>query len=109
MYEEAASGRLLHIQPKYLIQSHLTVMPKIIAGSPNFFINGKPAARVGDATDNKSGTGLIMEGSPDFIVNRKKAAREGDAVAPKSVGMVLQGSPDFFVNGIPLARMGDKA
>ena len=82
-------------------------MPKIIKGSPDMTINGLPAARKGDAIDNKKGTGAITSASSDFKVNNKGAARLSDS-ASKSIGMITQGSPDFFVNGLPIARLGDK-
>lgn len=37
----------------------------INVGSPDVFVNGKPAARVGDSTDG----GAITAGSPDVFVN----------------------------------------
>lgn len=82
-------------------------MPKIIAGSPDFFINGLAAARLGDPIDHKKGTGVITSASNDFSVNQKGAARVTDT-ANKSIGIITQGSPDFFINGKPIARLGDK-
>jgi uncharacterized Zn-binding protein involved in type VI secretion len=82
-------------------------MPKITQGSPNFSIEGLPAARVGDACDNNSGTGMIVGGSGNFRVDQKSAARESDPVT-KSIGIITQGSPTFFVNGQAIARVGDK-
>ncbi|MEZ8739711.1 PAAR domain-containing protein [Photobacterium swingsii] len=51
----------------------------IVAGSPNVFIGGLPAARVGDM--------MMCIGPPDSIA---------------------KGSASVFINGKPAARMGDK-
>lgn len=53
----------------------------IISGSPNVFINGRPAARVLDPV------ACAAHGDPDAIA---------------------QGSTDVFINGLPAARIGDK-
>jgi uncharacterized Zn-binding protein involved in type VI secretion len=71
-------------------------------GSPNVFINGSPAHRVGDHwpehcdpdTCHDSNT---ASGSSSVFVNGKPAARLGDAVACGSV--IAQGSPDVFIGG----------
>lgn len=52
----------------------------IAAGSPNVFIGGLPAARVGDK--------MVCIGPPDSIA---------------------KGSASVFINGKPAARMGDKS
>jgi uncharacterized Zn-binding protein involved in type VI secretion len=58
----------------------------IAQGSPDVFINGLPAARVGDPS-----TTHLRPGSP----------------CTSHVSTISQGSPDVFVNGIALARVGD--
>lgn len=69
--------------------------------SPNVFVNGKGAHRVGDhwpthccgpvCHDGVQGTG-----SPNVFVNGKAVARVGDAIACGDTN--AQGSPNVFVN-----------
>lgn len=62
--------------------------PYVIAtGSPNVFINGLPAARVGD-------------------VSSVHLMPAGDKCVPH-VAPIVTGSPTVFVNGLPMARVGD--
>jgi len=69
------------------------------------------AARKG--ADSAGGT--IISGSSDVFINGQPAARVGDKVAPHSRrgshrrAVLVKGSPDVFVNGIPLVREGDAA
>lgn len=58
----------------------------IASGSDNVFVNGKPAARVGD-----SSTSHQLPGSP----------------CPSHVSTIAVGSSSVFVNNRPLARVGD--
>ncbi len=58
----------------------------IIQGSPNVRINGRAAARVGDAVDSHSDghdthQGTISQGSSSVFINGRRAARIGDAVS----------------------------
>lgn len=59
----------------------------IASGSPDVFINGRPAARVGDPS-----TSHLQPGS-DGCTNH--------------VSAIIGGSPNVFVNNLPLARVGD--
>lgn len=59
----------------------------IAQGSPDVFINGLPAARVGDPSTTHLKPG-------------------GKSCVPH-VATIASGSPNVFVNGIPLARVGD--
>jgi uncharacterized Zn-binding protein involved in type VI secretion len=54
----------------------------ILSGSPNVFIDGLPAARVGDTGNHSGGCGLlfyeIKAGDPSVLIDGKPAARVGD-------------------------------
>jgi uncharacterized Zn-binding protein involved in type VI secretion len=68
----------------------------IKSGSPNVFINGKPAARVGDPLGCEDGsTDTITEGSSNVFINGKPAARLGDAT--DHGGKISEGSPNVFI------------
>lgn len=72
----------------------------IISGSPDVFINGSPAARVGDKVAKHSRRGShaaasLVKGSPNVFVNGKPLVREGDTA---SCGHPASGSSDVFVN-----------
>jgi uncharacterized Zn-binding protein involved in type VI secretion len=58
----------------------------IATGSPNVFVNGRPAARVGDISSVH-----LMPGSP----------------CPSHTAPIAVGSGSVFVNGLSLARIGD--
>ncbi len=73
------------------------------AGSPNVFINGKPAHRQGDhwvVHCNPRPTchdGVLSGGSSTVFVNGKPLARVGDAISCGD--RVAQGSPNVFAGG----------
>lgn len=72
-----------------------------IEGSPNVFVNGQPAHRLGDAwgphkCGKKAHTGNAAGGSPNVFVNGKPKCRVGDPVNCGSV--MASGSPNVFVN-----------
>ena len=72
----------------------------IIEGSPSVFINGRRAARVGDAVESHSdghGThqGTISAGSARVFINGRRAARLGDAVSCGD--SIAQGPPSVTV------------
>lgn len=75
----------------------------IKTGSPNVFINGKPAARVGDSVTETSvctnGTGRITNGSRTVFVNGKPKARLSDNVNEHTDvdGKVTTSSNNVFV------------
>jgi hypothetical protein len=61
-----------------------------------------------------SAGGAISEGSPNVFVNGAAAVRIGDAVTPHGVGKhasptMAEGSSTVFVNGIAVCRDGDAA
>lgn len=68
-------------------------------------------ARLGDMAG-----GAIIKGSPNVFVNNRPAARLGDNVSPHGPPIppihlasppIASGSSTVFVNGIPIARKGD--
>lgn len=70
-------------------------------GSPNVFINGKAAHRIGDywpahTCGNSTHDGKMSQGSPNVFVNGKALARVGDAISCGDIAG--QGSPNVFVN-----------
>jgi uncharacterized Zn-binding protein involved in type VI secretion len=68
------------------------------------------ATRKGD-----SAGGVILTGSSDVFIDGMPAATVGDKVAkhskkgPHKAATLVSGSPDVFVNGKPLVRQGDPA
>ena len=73
-----------------------------------------PAARVGDQTSH--GTPLTGTGSPNVFIEGLPAWRVGtdvhtcpvvDGTTAHVGGSVLQGSTRVFINHLPAARMGD--
>lgn len=56
---------------------------RLATGSPNVFINGRRAGRVGDVYEAHGGhRDVITSGSPSIFINGRPAARIGDSVAP---------------------------
>lgn len=72
-------------------------------GSPNVFINGQPAGRVGDKYASHScivhpaHQDSIAAGSATVFINSIPAGRIGDAV--EIGGSVRDGSPTVFIGG----------
>lgn len=75
------------------------------AGSPNVFINGKSAHRLGDSGDCNcphSGVYSSSSGSSSVFINGKPATRIGDettCTACGEKGSHIAGSPDVFIGG----------
>lgn len=76
----------------------------ITVGSTDVFINGQPAARVGDQGMHAACCGpntfVIAVGSNTVFVNNQKAARTKDTTlhCGGSSGEITQGSDDVFVD-----------
>lgn len=77
----------------------------ITEGSPNVFINGQPAARVGDAVSlhgctcgNGCGTHsrVIAEGASSVFINGKPAVAVGHSI--NCGGVVISGSSNVFID-----------
>lgn len=73
-------------------------------GSPDVFINGQPAHRVGDAWPDhtcpaipETHNGVCASGSSTVMVNGKPLARIGDSVSCGDA--IAQGSGNVFVGG----------
>ena len=70
-------------------------------GSPNVFINGVAAHRVGDhwpihTCRDDSHDGVMAQGSPNVFINGVAAARVGDQISCGDI--TAQGSPNVFIN-----------
>ncbi len=83
---------------------HDACPPRGLAGySPNVFINGKGAGRVGDdypahgCPVHPSHSRTIASGSSTVFINGKAAARIGDSVS--CGGSVAEGSGNVFIGG----------
>lgn len=83
---------------------HDACAPTVLAtGSPNVFINGRAAGRVGDSyaphgcINHPSHSGTIASGSASVYINGKPAGRVGDAVS--CGGTVAEGSSNVFIGG----------
>jgi len=83
---------------------HDACPPRGLAGhSPNVFINGKGAGRMGDdypahgCTIHPSHSGTIASGSSTVFINGQAAARVGDSVS--CGGSVAIGSENVFIGG----------
>jgi uncharacterized Zn-binding protein involved in type VI secretion len=74
----------------------------VTGGSQDVTVNGKPAARQGDATTG----GALIEGSPNVFINGKPATVTGDRTG--CGGSVTSGSHGVFINGKPMSRQGDR-
>jgi uncharacterized Zn-binding protein involved in type VI secretion len=75
---------------------HKTVGP-ITTGSPNVFINGRPAARVGDTGVHAACCGpntfTIVGSTSEVIINGRRAVRRGDATRHcGGEGKIIQGA-----------------
>lgn len=75
----------------------------LVSASPDVFINGKGAGRIGDSyashgcRDHSIHSGNISSGSSTVMINGKPAARIGDSVS--CGGSVMEGSSDVFIGG----------
>jgi len=75
----------------------------LTGGSPNVFINGRSAGRVGDKYSphgciaHPSHADSISAGSSTVFINGQPAARVGDAVS--LAGAVRDGSANVFIGG----------
>lgn len=68
---------------------------KVVEGSENMIIDGKPVARVGDKVSCPiHGDTTIDSGSPTYIVDGKPTARDGDKTA---CGATLKATQDLYL------------
>lgn len=69
-----------------------------VQGSPDVFINGKPALRVGDRGIHKLCCGTNTEGAPTVFINGKPAVRMHDrTVHCGGPGQMVEGSSDVII------------
>ena len=75
----------------------------LASASPNVFINGKGAGRVGDSYTphgcefHPVHVGVIAAGSQTVFVNGRRIGRIGDGIS--CGGSVIEGSPNVFAGG----------
>lgn len=75
----------------------------LASGSPDVYINGRPAGRVGDPYSghgcriHPAHVGTISSGSATVYINGRKAGRVSDAVS--CGGAVQEGSDDVMIGG----------
>jgi uncharacterized Zn-binding protein involved in type VI secretion len=65
-------------------------------------VEGKQAARAGDAAGCPGAGSTIVQGSPDVFINGKPAAVQGDKHGRG--GSIVSGASGVFINGKPMAR-----
>lgn len=75
-----------------------------MAGSPDVFINGRPAVRVGDPGIHAAccgpNTWTAAKGSSTVFINGRPAHRLGDTDTHcGGVGQMIEGSPDVDIGG----------
>ncbi|MFT8947963.1 MAG: PAAR domain-containing protein [Acetobacter aceti] len=84
----------MHTCPKTTAQMPHVGGP-VVTGSPNVFINGRPAARVGDRATCQGPPDKISEGSATVFINGKPASRMGDRT--EHGGVIIGGSGNVFI------------
>lgn len=68
---------------------------KVLEGSANMIVDGKPVARVGDKVSCPiHGDTTIDSGSPTYLVDGKPTARDGDKTA---CGATLKATQDHYL------------
>jgi uncharacterized Zn-binding protein involved in type VI secretion len=74
---------------------------KLVTGSPDVFINGRPAviahASTGECDEHGPGPQKVAEGSSRVYINGFPAARTGDHLTCSAA--ISAGSPDVFIGG----------
>lgn len=71
--------------------------PDPLIGTPSVTIEGRPAARQGDA----AGRAPVKDGSSNVFINGRPAATVGDRT--ECGGTIVTGSSSVFINGKPVA------
>lgn len=79
----------------------------ILEGSPNVYIGGIPAARVGDKAQCNGSVDTIIEGEPSVFINNRPAARVGDKTAHG--GVIVGGSKTVSIGTSSLGRCAEQA
>lgn len=79
----------------------------ILEGSPDVFIGGLPAARVGDRVQCNGATDTIVEGETTVFINGKPAARMGDKTAHG--GVIVGGCATVLIGTSSHGRCAEQA
>jgi uncharacterized Zn-binding protein involved in type VI secretion len=74
----------------------------IITGAPSVFIEGRPAARIGDRLDCAGGHTQIESGSPTVFIEESNASRVTDTTCHK--GVLATGAATVFIGNGGVAR-----
>lgn len=69
----------------------------LVGGAPSVTIEGRPAARQGDA----AGRATVKDGASNVFINGRPAATVGDRT--ECGGTIVTGSSSVFINGKPVA------
>jgi uncharacterized Zn-binding protein involved in type VI secretion len=89
-----------------LLQGHddETATEKVLSGSHNVFINGQPAARLGDECE--AGATFIATGCSNVFINGQPAARITDLTCHETT--LVTGSHNVFIGAhtAPLQSLG---
>ncbi len=93
----------MHTCPEATPEPH--VGGPVISGSPNVFINGLPAARMGDPLTCVGPPDVIAKGSTGVFINGLPAARMGDLTAHG--GVIIGGSPNVIIGEIGAPSPGN--
>ena len=106
MAKPAARKGDLHSCPKV---EHLKAHDggPIVEGSPDVFIGGQPAARVGDRVQCNGANDFIIEGEPSVLINGKPAARLGDKTAHG--GIIISGCATVLIGTSAQGRCAQQA
>ena len=94
MAKPAATISHFHVCPKVTAKVPHVGGP-VIQGSPNVFIGGLPAARVGDSLICVGPPDKIKQGSASVFINGKPAARMGDPT--DHGGVIVMGNPTVVI------------
>lgn len=75
------------------------VIGTVTSGSPNVYVNGKKAARLGDRGKHTKGKFTITTGRPDILINGKKSAFKGSKTNNhRGSGTIISGSKDIYIS-----------
>jgi len=79
----------------------------IVEGSPNVFIGGVAAARLGDKVQCNGPVDTIVEGEPTVFINGRPAARIKDKTAHG--GVIVAGCTTVCIGTSALGRCAERA
>jgi uncharacterized Zn-binding protein involved in type VI secretion len=77
-------------------------------------MSGGASRAIGSEPEHDSAGGSLITGSPDVFINGNPAVRVGDQVRPHGRrahrgATMVSGSDTVFINGLPAVRAGDVA